>query len=183
MTNGEKIQTILDIDKDCTEVYGKNGMMTFSVPQDWWNAEYKEPTTKNNLGVDCISRDDVRRVMQELWGTSGELMDRLMDLPSVTPQPCEDAISRKAVLDLINADWKYEGLEIEINNLPSVTPQPRWIPASEKYEHHIDHTDCIWYGNDSGCPVTCSQYRDGWNDAMEYIFKDGKGYQPYRREE
>ncbi len=51
-----------------------------------------------------------------------------------------------------------------------------------KYEYHTDHTDCIWYGNDSGCPVTCSQYRDGWNDAMEYIFKDGKGYRPYRRE-
>lgn len=30
-----------------------------------------------------------------------------------------------------------------------------------KYEYHTDHTDCIWYGNDSGCPVTCSQYRDG----------------------
>ena len=49
MTNGEKIQTILDIDKDCTEVYGKNGMMTFSVPQDWWEAEYEEPT-KNESG-------------------------------------------------------------------------------------------------------------------------------------
>lgn len=46
MTNGEKIQTILDIDQDCTEVYGKNGMMTFSVPQDWWDAEYEEPTTE-----------------------------------------------------------------------------------------------------------------------------------------
>ena len=56
-------------------------------------------------------------------------------------------------------------------------------PISDKYEYHTDHTDCIWYGNDSGCPVTCSQYRDGWNDAMEYIFKGGKGYQPYRREE
>lgn len=61
--------------------------------------------------------------------------------------------------------------------------QLRWIPIEEKYEYHIDHTDCIWYGNDSGCPVTCSQYRDGWNDAMEYIFKGGKGYQPYRRKE
>ena len=56
-------------------------------------------------------------------------------------------------------------------------------PKTDKYEYHTDHTDCIWYGNDSGCPTTCSQYRDGWNDAMEYIFKDGKGYQPYRRGE
>lgn len=52
-----------------------------------------------------------------------------------------------------------------------------------KYEKHIDHTDCIWYdGSNGGCPVTCSQYRDGWNDAMDYIFKDGKGYQPYRHD-
>ena len=29
MTNGEMIETILDIDKNCTEVYGRNGMMTF----------------------------------------------------------------------------------------------------------------------------------------------------------
>lgn len=50
--------------------------------------------------------------------------------------------------------------------------------SAGKYEKHIDHTDCIWDGH---CPVTCSQYRDGWNDAMDYIFKDGKGYQPYRR--
>ena len=53
-------------------------------------------------------------------------------------------------------------------------------PKTGQYEKHIDHTDCIWYGSDSGCPVTCSQYRDGWNDAMDYIFKNGKGYQPYR---
>lgn len=55
-------------------------------------------------------------------------------------------------------------------------------PKTVQYEKHIDHTDCIWYGNDSGCPVTCSQYRDGWNDAMDYIFKNGKGYQLYRHD-
>lgn len=49
-----------------------------------------------------------------------------------------------------------------------------------KYEYKHDHTDCLWYGS-GNCPSTCSQYRDGWNDAMDYIFKDGKGYQPCRR--
>ena len=38
-------------------------------------------------------------------------------------EPCEDAISRRAVLDLIYADWKYENLESPIENLPTVTPQ------------------------------------------------------------
>lgn len=46
MTNGEKIQTILDVDRDCTEVHGENGTMTFTVTQDFWNAKYKEPTTE-----------------------------------------------------------------------------------------------------------------------------------------
>lgn len=37
---------------------------------------------------------------------------------------CDDAISRKAVLDLVNADWKYEGLETDVASLPPVTLQP-----------------------------------------------------------
>ena len=36
---------------------------------------------------DAISRQSVWDVMQELWGTSGELIDRLMTLPPVTPAP------------------------------------------------------------------------------------------------
>ena len=58
-------------------------------------------------------------------------------------------------------------------------------PDLGKYEYHYDHTDCIWYRPEARnrCPVTCAQYRDGWNDAMNYIFRDGKGYRPYRRGE
>ena len=59
------------------------------------------------------------------------------------------------------------------------------ISRSDKYEYHYDHTDCIWYRPEARnrCPTTCAQYRDGWNDAMNYIFRDGKGYRPYRRDE
>lgn len=57
-------------------------------------------------------------------------------------------------------------------------------PDKSKYDYRYDHTDCIWYRDSrSRCPVTCAQYRDGWNDAMQYIFCDGKGYSPYVREE
>lgn len=49
MTNGEKIQTILNVDRDCTEVHGENGTMTFTVTQDFWNAEYKEPDSVIDL--------------------------------------------------------------------------------------------------------------------------------------
>ena len=53
-----------------------------------------------------------------------------------------------------------------------------------RYERHYDHTDCIWYRPEARnrCPTTCAQYRDGWNDAMDYIFRNGAGYRPYRRD-
>ena len=100
--------------------------------------------------------------------------------------PCGDTISRQAVLDELEKwDWQELYLPIHfkeniIDVIPSVNPHKQ---KTGQYEKHIDHTDCIWYGNDSGCPVTCSQYRDGWNDAMDYIFKNGKGYQPYRHDD
>ena len=72
----------------------------------------------------------------------------------------------------------------------SVTPNdimrfPTAQPSQDKYEYHYDHTDCIWYRPEARnrCPVTCAQYRDGWNDAMNYIFRDGDGYRPFRRDE
>ena len=64
MTNGEKIQTILDVDRDCTEVHGENGTMTFTVTQNFWNAEYKEPTTKDDLGVDVL--EEIREEINEI---------------------------------------------------------------------------------------------------------------------
>lgn len=127
------------------------------------------------------------------------IIDALKDLPSVSTEKTDsykqgwhDAIGKALdeaydiVIDgerfsvvqeetLVGLGMAYEQVSTEKTG--------RWIPVSEKYEYHIDHTDCIWYGSDSGCPVTCSQYRDGWNDAMDYIFKNGDGYRPYRRNE
>lgn len=36
---------------------------------------------------DCVERQAVWDILQRLWGTSGELMDEIMALPSVTPAP------------------------------------------------------------------------------------------------
>ena len=150
MTNGERIQTILDVDRDCTEVHGENGTMTFTVTQDFWNAEYKEPTTKNDLGVDCISRDDVRDVMQELWGTSGELMDRLMALPSVTPQYSSglEKNSKKLEKDFGELDCiSREQALVAIRNLYPGMPRVdfngslrKWV---DKYRPYIECDDAI----------------------------------------
>lgn len=82
MTNGEKFKQIFSITQvdDCDlNVYAWLPIHdAIEIPVDWWNAEYKEPTTKNNLGVtseleknskklekdfgelDCISREQAQ---------------------------------------------------------------------------------------------------------------------------
>ena len=102
-----------------------------------------------------------------------------------------DLISRQAAIDAIRASTsKYTGfMEMEMytddDAVEAIEALPSAQPDLGKYEYHYDHTDCIWYRPDARnrCPVTCAQYRDGWNDAMNYIFRDGKGYRPYRRGE
>lgn len=86
-----------------------------------------------------------------------------------------DCISRQDAIDALDC---INGTEEVLRSLPSAQPE------QEKYEYHYDHTDCIWYRPEARnrCPATCAQYRDGWNDAMNYIFRDGKGYMPYRRD-
>lgn len=93
MTNGEKIKEIFPnshIDERSHTVFVGYEAMTFR--RDWWNAEYREPTTKNNLGVDCIDRAEVLKLMKDNWHTHNgdwamqESMDDIRALPSVTPQ-------------------------------------------------------------------------------------------------
>ena len=108
--------------------------------------------TSNTLGaLDCVSRQDAIEAIKEL---------------------CEHYTPTKSV-DHPHMNFVIE----ELQKLPSAQPD------LGKYEYHYDHTDCIWYRPEARnrCPVTCAQYRDGWNDAMNYIFRDGKGYRPYRR--
>ena len=102
-----------------------------------------------------------------------------------------DCISRQQAIDEIHedadwlasqgSDWQVERMERDKSILMSL---PSIQPDLGKYEYHYDHTDCIWYRPEARnrCPTTCAQYRDGWNDAMNYIFRDGEGYRPFRRD-
>ena len=57
MTNGEKLEQIFP-----------NGICPFS--KGWLSAEYKEPTTKNDLAVDTIDRVELLRAM-DTWDKFG----------------------------------------------------------------------------------------------------------------
>lgn len=82
-------------------------------------------------------------------------------------------------------DMAISALQGQVNNECGAVAGVQTNVSDALYEYHYDHTDCIWYRPEARnrCPSTCAQYRDGWNDAMNYIFRDGKGYRPYRRNE
>ena len=95
MTNGEIIKTIFPNEEmyEQTPTMTYYGMMRFDT--DWWNAEYKEPTTKNNLGVDkfdkAINQSDLEEWIMETFpdwceGDVRLIMNHMDEMPSVTPQ-------------------------------------------------------------------------------------------------
>ena len=134
--------------------------------------EQLKETTKNDLGVDCIDRAELLKAI-DTWDKFGfehtgrfirepkgnyvtyvqydDMVNCVKGLPSVipymssvTPQPSDDAISRKAVLEMAksyNTDgWDmYTPLVVDVEDikeLPSVTPQPRkghWIADVDKW--------------------------------------------------
>ena len=63
-------------------------------------------------------------------------------IKALEQQPCEDAISREVVKEMLTEEWtKYMPMELDINLsfildkisvLPSVTPKAKWIPVSER---------------------------------------------------
>ena len=67
MTNGEKL--CIDFPNMRYTISEHRVITTIGVATsfdlDWWNTEYKEPT-KNDLGVDCISRQS-RPVIHANW--------------------------------------------------------------------------------------------------------------------
>lgn len=99
MTNGEKFKEVFKISQvDEDKLYAFVWLPNYSEAEisiDWWNAEYKEPITKNDSGVDCVSRayllDDIRyhTVFNDDTGNFEDVVYRedIEKAPSVTPQP------------------------------------------------------------------------------------------------
>ena len=80
---------------------------------------------------------------QPLFEMNKAICKRIKALPSVSPTQncignaldmrCDDAISRQAVLDVINLNWEYRRNCIRaIEKLPPVKQEPKWIPVSER---------------------------------------------------
>jgi hypothetical protein len=82
----------------------------------------QEPTTKNGLGVDLISRADARKAIIEYQYSDSFCEEHNID----------HSINTSMAL-------------LALSDLPSVTPQePRWIPVSERLPDTDDEVLC-WY--------------------------------------
>jgi hypothetical protein len=90
--------------------------------------------TQNCVGnaldaLDCISRQAVDDAIYDYSRSCDvnyeQIMEYIDKLPTVNPQPCEDAISRQKVLDVINLNWEYRRNCIRaIEKLPPVKQEP-----------------------------------------------------------
>ena len=119
MTNGEMIQKVFDCevceplpeDDIIHVIFPDKNDSAIGFDWSWWNMEYKDPTAKNNLGVDCISREQALVAIRNLYpgmprvDFNGSLRkwvdkykpyiecdDAIKQLPPVTPQEprCRD---------------------------------------------------------------------------------------------
>lgn len=127
MTNGEKMQAVFpDIEmwgesKDTLD-YSLGGMI-HRVTKSFWNAEYKEPTTKNDLGVDAVSRQEVLYLIADNDLSMGQVVRGIHALPPVTPQ------SRKGHWIRVDKD-KLRCSECDVIHFIAQYPQGKiaWCP-------------------------------------------------------
>ena len=134
--------------------------------EDWWNAEYKDPTTKNDLGVDTdklIADCEKMSFDFELFGrpTKAILLDAVKnivkELPSVTPQepfinkPCVSSgvceHDKQKVLDKIRAEiekWHKEGTnwsDIRLMNIEDILDKYKAESKPQESEVEDERSD------------------------------------------
>ena len=119
-----------------------------------------------------------------------QIIGDIKSMPSVNPKPCDDAISRDAVISIIeesqenDADewmgypWKVTPnlLMDEVRKLPSVTPKQRtghWIPVSERLPEDIKPVIVTWKNTD---PKSYYQYIVGKHFIGTAHYKGGKWF-------
>jgi len=142
MTNGEKMISAFPNGevRMCEKgVVFSTGGWCHAYAEEWWNAEYKEPTTKNDLGAEH-HKQNIQAYAHD-FGVPEEQAEKELRV-TIKNDLADDCISRKAVFETID-DCNHDGLKgifcsyddgerfkKYIKNLPPVTPQPRkghWI--------------------------------------------------------
>ena len=147
MTNGEKLREVfpnmrIDVFVSYVQVVGGNYEFNNLYPLKWWNAEYKESTTKNETLVSlgaykqvAFERDIAVEQLKELGYQLGEKVRK-----------ADDCISRKAVITIIqNHWWNCRDIDKLVNELPpvkSIRPEGHWIDVMEGNTLKVECSEC-----------------------------------------
>ena len=98
------------------------------------------------------------------------------ELENADKEPCEDCISRQAVLAIAGDSCldldSYEDTKDfcdEINELPSVTPTPKWIPVSERLPKLRERVLCQCQAN---IYEVLKLTVDGWYHDQNHCYMD-----------
>ena len=156
MTNGEKIQEIFKGCDVCEPIIEDNIIHVSFVDKndsaigfdwDWWNMEYKEPTAKNDLGVDCISRAEAIKCLECDFDITGKenmktvvnyinsAHNKIVNLPRVKQEPILDKI-RGQIKDYLR------GVEITLEVLVENDPlRPKMEGAKSTLEECLELID------------------------------------------
>lgn len=139
------------------------------------------------MNEDAIDRKLVWAFIDGLISDDGERkkgLEYIRSMPPVNPQPCEDAISRQAVLDglasIAKAKAKSDAqkslmgrIMFFTEHLPSVTPQEpktgHWIPMTTRpmtEEEREDYRE--WFDVDEGMIFDCELPEDGQEVLVSY---------------
>ena len=86
-----------------------------------------------------------------------------MAIKAIEQEPCDDCVSRQAVLKIVNGGGGshelyvvFERLTREVKALPPATPTQKWIPVSERFPEEKDGylvtvhgyvTTALWVGH------------------------------------
>ena len=70
---------------------------------------------------DMIYRQDAIHVVS---GLDSSFVKYIEELPSAQPEPCEDAVSRKAVIRLLHTGYHSKSMIDEVKELPPAKPEP-----------------------------------------------------------
>ena len=168
MTNGEKMQA----DFPDIEMWGESkdtldyslGGMIHRVMKSWWNAEYKEPTTKNDLEIVMDAMEYrtnalIENIKSEIMHfanahCSGDDIN-IYDVFKVIDDCCKaenlttkndlgvKLISKEDALDCVNWGYSFSDIYKKISDLPLVTPiKPKgyWIEEFNDIEGEVRFT-------------------------------------------
>ena len=138
--------------------------------------EEQEPCEKHDsdywINLLNLFQDDPGHIC-ECQNARTEILNALLD------KPCEDAISRQAVLKqlkgcLTGGDTEYKYVKLHIESILPVSPARsigRWIPVSERLPEKEG-----WYlACTEGSVISVLRYCEGWNcygTPGVYIFRD-----------